>query len=191
MKLYIFDKVMAIHRFFGLPAATLGHRRHLKQLLMNTPGNLSIFEYGTGYSTVYYPKFLDKHNRSYQWYSVDNTSSWHSKFKKLVNKNVHLKLFEFTPWYEKTNQDTHRTKQEEQYINSPGDYKYDIILIDGRFRRRCLEVARKCIKPGGTIVVYEAQRNHYKLDASKGEFINCGKFYPLQKQEFLIYVEKN
>jgi hypothetical protein len=39
--------------------------------------------------------------------------------------------------------------------------RFDLILIDGRFRRRCLLAAKEAATPEGLVLLHDAQRLHY------------------------------
>lgn len=49
------------------------------------------------------------------------------------------------------------------YVAAPGKLEggFDVILVDGRKRRRCLLEAARLIKPGGLVVLHDAQRTYY------------------------------
>ena len=50
-----------------------------------------------------------------------------------------------------------------QYVETPKQIggQFDVIIIDGRFRRRCLEVAAQVIAPDGIVILHDAQKTHY------------------------------
>ena len=45
--------------------------------------------------------------------------------------------------------------------NYLGKDEFDLIFIDGRFRRRCLLAARDSLAPKGVVILHDAQRPHY------------------------------
>jgi ribosomal protein S19 len=47
------------------------------------------------------------------------------------------------------------------YLPSFFNEQFDVILVDGRFRRRCLLEARYLLQPGGVVVLHDAWRKHY------------------------------
>ena len=58
--------------------------------------------------------------------------------------------------------------------------KFDIVIVDGRFRRRCLIEAKKILAPEGYVVLHDAHKKHYHspLDSYKhGKFIETGFLY--------------
>jgi hypothetical protein len=51
----------------------------------------------------------------------------------------------------------------DEYVNFPGQQnrRYDIILVDGRKRRRCLLEAAKLLKNDGVVLLHDAWRPYY------------------------------
>lgn len=52
-----------------------------------------------------------------------------------------------------------------EYVEYPGRVAeskgFDVVIIDGGFRRRCLLVASAVLAPGGSVLLHDAQRTHY------------------------------
>jgi hypothetical protein len=50
-----------------------------------------------------------------------------------------------------------------KYVNFPKEVggPFDLIVIDGRYRRRCLLVAPEVLAPGGVVLLHDAERTHY------------------------------
>ena len=89
-----------------------------------------VFEYGAGYSTVFWGK------KAAEVISVDNNQEWVEKVKKMVASNV-----------------IHAVKQE-AYVSSITPHGlFDVIVIDGRFRNACTQYAIKALRDGGMIIV--------------------------------------
>src|SRR5262249_4453464 len=49
------------------------------------------------------------------------------------------------------------------YVNFPRDFggRFDLVLVDGRKRRRCLLAAADYLKPEGVTVMHDAYRTYY------------------------------
>lgn len=157
---------------------------------------LRILEWGSGRSTVYYAKYLKASGFDFEWYAIDNSKEWYEKVLKQLKKfnltdRVHLYLFEFKPFWFKPNWDWDNSrpqdfdpkeKNEVEYISFPATLgvKYDVIIVDGRFRRRCLLEAQKMLDPHGFVILHDAQKKwyHSSLSAYKcGKFIDSGYLY--------------
>ncbi|MEM3394013.1 MAG: hypothetical protein QXY79_03100, partial [Candidatus Methanomethylicia archaeon] len=57
-----------------------------------------VLEWGTGYSTLYFPKYLPKHSL---WISIEHDIKWFKKIKVLnqnPNVKIHLVLPNNSPW---------------------------------------------------------------------------------------------
>lgn len=210
MRYSLFPIVMKMHSVLGLPAMTSLERKMLKKLLLSLGEGhkLNIFEYGSGFSTIYYSQFLKKEKASAHLYSVDNNSAWHQKVKKLVNTKglggvVTLYLSEFPPFWEKDGWDwkiapkceqfAPKTQAEFEYINTPltiGE-KFDFVIVDGRFRRRCLEVVPQCLSENGIVFLHDAYKVHYHQPLQQYKYsrsIKSGRFYPLDEVDWHIWL---
>jgi hypothetical protein len=86
--------------------------------------NMSLFEYGSGYSTLFYSRFVG------EVISAETDSAWYDRMNKLTGDNVKLVYVDFE-------QDGAYCS----YIAGTGK-KYDVIVIDGKDRNRC---AQNCV----------------------------------------------
>lgn len=199
---YYFNLRLSLHGFLELPAQTKKERQIFKTIFNQADREklLKIFEWGSGFSTVYYGKYLRKIGTRFEWHSVDNNKAWHEKVQTLIKEkkldsNIKLYLKEFIPFWEKPGWKevppqcgVYSPKSEEElgYINLPKQFddKFNIIIIDARFRRHCIQIAKECLLPEGIVIMHDAQKPHYHegLDAFPyGKFIDSGVWYPLQE----------
>jgi hypothetical protein len=124
---------------------------------------IDILEWGSGGSTVYFTRFLKNSNIKYKWLSIEHHKGWHKRISKLLKYDDNVKFLLFP---ESLNDP--RSINFDQYVTAPrlqgkkiGFSKFDFILIDGRARARCLVEARFLIKPGGIILLHDAEREKY------------------------------
>jgi len=178
-----------------LPAQTSRDIKIFKRVFQRYGGKrISVFEWGTGRSTIYYSRYLASIDSDFEWHSIDNSLEWKGKIAKLVNRfglsdRVHLYLSEFPAfwelpswsWLEQKIPDGICQPEVVDYVEYPrqvaGSKGFDIIIIDGRFRRRCLLVAAEVLAPGGLVLLHDAQRAHYhrSLENYKsGRFFDVG-----------------
>ena len=121
---------------------------------------IDVLEWGSGGSTVYFTQFLKNKGIAYTWTSIEYSKVWYEKISSILkdDKNVSIVLFDVG----NTN-----VKQPDipmnEYVVYPSTIgkKYDVILVDGRKRRRCLLEASKMLKPGGVVLLHDARRAHY------------------------------
>jgi len=120
---------------------------------------MSVFEWGSGGSSIYFA------NRCKSVYSIENNKQWYVslqvKISKLFLSNLKLGLVEVG-----------LTANEDDYIQSIGSVKYDVISVDGyefspESRKLCFYKAESNINPGGIIIIddsylYEDIRKHNK-----------------------------
>ena len=194
----------------NLPVQTKKERNVFKAIFgqaSSGKGRLKIFEWGSGFSTLYYAKYLTGGNIDFEWHAIDNHRGWYETIKSLLMRNnlsdkVHLYLQEFPPFWEKPGWGplpppcgvfAPCLDNEKKYINLPLQLggKFDVVIVDARFRRHCIQVAREVLKPTGIVILHDAQKKHYQtgLDAFPyGRFIDSGNLYPLQEVPNSVWV---
>jgi len=119
--------------------------------------DFSMLEWGCGGSTLHFSRFVKK------YYSIEHNETWFEKIKpETNNKNISL---HFAP--EKNNY--------KEYVYHPlnFDLKFDAILVDGRQRSRCLELAANRLTHKDSVVFihdfwerfkyHEAVRAYYNI----------------------------
>jgi len=98
-------------------------------------GHLNLFEYGSGYSTLFFARRV-KHVTS-----VEHDRKWFDEVKRKMPDNVELMLKELDI--------------DGNYCSSvlSGPAPYDVIVVDGADRLNCLKYAVKALTPEGVIVL--------------------------------------
>jgi len=89
-----------------------------------------VFEYGAGYSTLYWNK------KGVNYHGVENNSEWFEKIKG-NNKNIFLK------------------EEPKDFVNSISscDKQFDVIVLDSVYRYDCVKPALDCVKDEGMIIL--------------------------------------
>lgn len=130
---------------------------------------MSCLEWGAGYSTKYFPKFLSKNAK---WYSIEHNKNWFNKTNtKNTNQNVKIFLLkpDRFPWTDKYKDGAYSDLK--KYIEFPTQFgKFDFILIDGRARAECIIKSYNLLKDNGIIVLHDAQRKHYHQSLQRYKF---------------------
>ena len=162
----------------GLPAQSPVDISIMKELLLAVNSEeVRVFEWGTGASTVYYAEFLKDQLRKFDWYAVDNSAAWHQKVQGKIqraglNGQVHTACCQFPAFWQLPDYSVDRpmppdaqTARSEvtDYVNFPKRLatKFDVVFIDGRYRRRCLLTAKEVLAEGGIVILHDAHRDHY------------------------------
>jgi len=162
----------------GLPAQSRRDLTIFKEILLSAANpELRVFEWGSGASTVYYSEFLRASGRKFDWYAADNSPEWCQRCQEKIDKaslteQVHVSCSEFPAFWEHPGysyenpvppQQSLDDAMVAQYVETPKQIggQFDVIIIDGRFRRRCLEVAAQVIAPDGIVILHDAQKTHY------------------------------
>ena len=148
----------------------------------------SVFEFGSGGSTLY---FLNKGCRVV---SVEHDAQWHEKVsQKLNGRDGHTYLLR-TPQPPVAGQQRYFSEYPgdenlsfELYVRSIDSYEdglFDIVFIDGCVRMDCIRHAAAKVKPGGCLILDNAERDQYHLAGAllKGydvlDFYGFGPYEP-------------
>ncbi|MBL8012576.1 MAG: class I SAM-dependent methyltransferase [Candidatus Omnitrophica bacterium] len=210
MALLTLNRALVVHRLFNLPAMTKKEIAIYKKTLISLYDGkfLNIFEYGSGFSTVYFAKFLRKEGVNFHVDAVDNHEGWYGRVKNLIDRaglqnEVTVHLHPFQPFWEKEGWDWQvsppvgkfapASSEEINYIQKPLtlNKKFDFILVDARFRRRCLEVAAQALRKNGIVCLHDAERSHYHSTTKAypySQFIDSGHFYPFEKMAHRMWL---
>ncbi|GAB4111050.1 MAG: hypothetical protein OHK0057_21310 [Thermoflexibacter sp.] len=107
---------------------------------------MEIFEYGAGYSSLYFANKVGK------VVSVEYNRDWYNKIKDYENKfnNIHLHFYPLD--------DNYPLAITEISIGK----KYEIIIIDGRKRVKCAINALPFLKENGVLVLDDSHRTYYQ-----------------------------
>lgn len=116
--------------------------------------DLYLFEFGSGYSTLFYSKFVAK------VVSIESDKIWFEKLSSIIPDNVELLYKEFV--------------YDGDYCRSVNDTedKFDVIIIDGRDRVRCAKNCLKNISNRGVIIFDDTDREQY--NEAVDYFLNSG-----------------
>lgn len=106
-------------------------------------------EWGSGKSTVWFAQ------RVTHLTSIEHNDYWYKRIKKaLCNKGIENVELLYAPLEAKG-------KGQPEYIRVAADLlkaSLDFVLIDGRLRDQCAEVALQLLKPGGMLIIDDAAR---------------------------------
>lgn len=146
-----------------LPWWTLRARRLVERHLAARPG-ARVFEYGAGASTAFLAR------RAAEVISVEHDPLWHQIVSDRLQgaSGVTLRLVEApaasvdTPF--RSAQAAWRDHDFHRYVQAIEDCDglFDLIVIDGRCRDRCLEAALRRVKADGLILFDNAGRSRYR-----------------------------
>lgn len=97
---------------------------------------LSVFEYGCGYSTLFWSR------RASHVTAVEDSPEWKARIEPRLDQNARLILAESAAAYPSA-------------IHA-SDAQFDIIVIDGSSRLECAKAALPKLRPGGVIILDDA-----------------------------------
>lgn len=151
---------------YGLPWMKSKELDILEEILLRlNPSNC--FEWGSGYSTLYFPTILpDLKN----WYSIEHHKEWYKEIsEKIKDPRIHLQYvppdnYAVRPIKKYTNEMEGTYEEFKTYIEFPSTLskKLDFIFIDGRARPECLKKAFELIDEQGIVVLHDANRVNYR-----------------------------
>jgi protein-L-isoaspartate O-methyltransferase len=110
--------------------------------------NMTFFEYGSGYSSIYYSKKVKDVT------SIEYDIEWKNKVQNLFKKynldNVKVHFQAINENYPKTIKTINPEK------------KYDIVLVDGRMRVECAIEAISSLSENGVLILDDSSRDKYQ-----------------------------
>lgn len=136
-----------------------------------------VFEYGSGGSTLFFLQYAS------EVYSVEHDEEWYQKvydvigqrqieswvgyFKapNLLDANLPQKPDASNPHDYYTRASAYLNYHFKDYassIDSFSDNYFDVVLVDGRSRPSCLQHSLPKVKPGGLLVLDNAERDYYR-----------------------------
>jgi len=113
---------------------------------MNFEGK-RIFEYGSGNSTLYFT------GRGAEVYSVEHHKGWYETVKTRIKNPERL-------YYRSLEQ----KEEADLYVRAAAEptLKYDAVIVDGRYRKRCLFESINHLTEGGVVILDNSDRPYYK-----------------------------
>ena len=132
----------------------------------------NILEYGSGASTIFFAK------KGYEITSIEYDQSWFLKIKEYL-KSMDKTCLYYLPKDNIVNFDYISKKNYNSYKNyvffpKTLKKKFDLIIIDGRAREKCLEISLSLLSPKGIIIFDDTERTRYKK--SINNFLSENKF---------------
>ncbi|MGB3239644.1 MAG: tetratricopeptide repeat protein [Geitlerinemataceae cyanobacterium] len=117
----------------------------VENLLKQNP-NAKVLEFGSGASTIW----LSQHNKNI--ISIEHDLNWYESVKSVIDREqaesaIDLRLLP-RPYHLATSEFENET--------------FDLIIVDGRERVRCIEKAIRTLKKGGILILNDAQKDYYQ-----------------------------
>lgn len=143
-------------------------------------GGMQVFEYGAGYSTLWWQRAARVH-------SIDHDPDWVAEIRPQLEPNVTLSLVERhmppppgadtvlaafqqrphrTDWTYEPERVVRRGLEDDSFLAYAAKVRdsglaYDVIVIDGMARRLCTEFAVDCLAETGMIILDNSNRSDY------------------------------
>lgn len=115
------------------------------------PRTAHVFEYGSGYSTVFFLSLAASVT------AVEHDPAWHARTAELTAGQAGLTLL-------------HREGENYPAAIEESSALYDLVFVDGRQRIKCAEAALRRLSPAGVLLWDDSDRPRYQpgLDFLKG-----------------------
>lgn len=110
----------------------------------------TVLEWGAGGSTLYWP---NKYAFIEEWNCIEHSKEWFWRLVSLVGSNVTLARVRFPHYWG-------NPRLVDGFVR---DVMYDLILIDGRQRVKCLDTARYIVASDGVVLLHDASRPRYQV----------------------------
>jgi hypothetical protein len=130
------------------------------ELLACAARPIRILEWGSGGSTAYFPRFLRDAGIPYSWLAIEYNRAWYDRVAESVAGDPNTTVLLFDVGNDRLRQ---RQMDMTDYVEYPRRQKleFDMILIDGRKRRRCVLEARHLLAADGIALLHDAERRYY------------------------------
>lgn len=171
-KQVLYSRLQTNRQVFRKPFMRFREMFLIEEILLGAkPANC--LEWGSGYSSLYFPKLLEPGAR---WISIEHHPEWYHKVHQELVQSPRITftglerlLYYFIPadrpeiiqQYPETN--TFDTYEDfKTYIEFPQRFgPFDFILVDGRARTDCVEFAQNLLSPGGIMLLHDANVTRY------------------------------
>ena len=151
---------------------------------------LDVLEWGAGRSTLYFTNLLRQLGHNFNWVAVEyDRAYFHNELEPKLStvpgvevafidtgrraaparlprpdQGITFAIFDhgkLSPFL--ANHEADRLPDLDAYVDFPRDFgqRFDLILVDGRKRRRCLLAAADSLKPNGVTLIHDAYRSYY------------------------------
>ena len=135
----------------GILRITVGYRpvlpwigyttiNHFKTFLSK---NSRVLEFGSGMSTLWYS------NIAGQVYSVEDNFAWYKKISELIGSK---KIDNITYRFAENAVDYYTFMADDEY-------GFDLIVVDGSYRSKCISHVTKLVKPGGILYLDDSDKD--------------------------------
>ena len=108
--------------------------------------NIKAFEWGSGYSTIFFAKYIKEIT------TIENNLEWYNNLQKMFEEVSNIEL--------------HHVPYGQGYVDKiddlSEDVKYGLIIVDGFFRVDCAKKAIEYLSEDGVLLLDDSNRERYK-----------------------------
>lgn len=116
-------------------------------------GRERVFEFGSGQSTRWFSR------RARSVVSVEHDAAWASRVERESEKLANVSVL-----FRDCDGDDLTSSATDPYVGALSEQRsaFDIVVVDGRARARCLEVAPECLEAQGLLILDNSDREEYR-----------------------------
>lgn len=153
------------------PWMTRGSINWLYNYIINSKKKLKLLEYGSGSSTAYFLSL------GLEVTSIEHHDGWLSSIKTKLPPNL---LKNWTPCLFKPKKNGCDEGSDGEYYDDYVNHvenlgMFEIIIVDGRSRSKCIEKSIKKLNSGGLFIIDNAERTRYKKSIDDNIPVNWTK----------------
>lgn len=149
------------------PAMSLTHVRAIcRYLSVARPS--SVWEWGAGGSTLYFPAFLAALGVQCNWTSVETSRRWADRIIATMSDvefgSVSVEIIRLSYGLSEADDSAHRVDAVKAELKGYEGIRgrHDLIIVDAHKRARCIRSAAAHVLLGGAIILHDAQREQYQ-----------------------------
>jgi hypothetical protein len=102
-----------------------------------------VLEWGGGGSTLYWPARFPE----VEWVTIEHDQGWYDGLRARITENVTLLHLEVPDYCD---------------VTATAVGRFDLIIVDGRERVRCLSNARNLLNAGGAVVLHDSSQRRWR-----------------------------
>lgn len=129
--------------------------------VLNRLKPMRCLEWGAGYSTLYFPRFLPEGS---QWIAIEHIAEWANAIQRNPQFSPSTRIMKIpVPEIGAQGEETGEDGGFQDYINAPMKLgRFNFILVDGRARNACVELSKKLLSEDGIVALHDANREGYR-----------------------------
>lgn len=124
--------------------------QEINRYLDALPAPIVVLEWGSGGSSVTF----SQHKNVQHWTAVEHDEAWYVKMRRFLDQGKNKTL--------RTKITLLLAKERDEYLAEPYGGRFDLIIVDGRWRPQCLDLAPQYLATEGAVLLHDCDRHRYQ-----------------------------